>query len=106
VAYNTRFLILPWVKVRHLASHLLARMTKMLSGEWEKVYGHPVYFVETFVDTARFRGICYRAANWIWVGRTTGRGVRDLTHRPSQTIKDILCYPLTGKFRELLLEER
>ena len=106
VAYNTRFLILPWVKVRHLASHLLARMTKMLSAEWEKVYGHPVHFAETFVDTTRFRGSCYRAANWIWVGRTAGRGVRARTKRPNRTLKDILCYPLTGKFRELLLEQR
>ena len=64
LAYNTRYLILPWVQVPHLASHLLSRMTRMLSGEWEKVYGHPVYFAETFVDTTRHRGTCYRAANW------------------------------------------
>ena len=104
VAYNTRFLILPWVEVKHLASHLLGRMTRMLSGEWEKVYGHPVHFAETFVDPSRFRGTCYYAANWIHLGRTTGRGKDDLTHRPNRPIKDVLGYPLTRKFRELLME--
>jgi hypothetical protein len=102
VAYNTRFLILPWVEVKHLASHLLGRMTRMLSGEWEKVYGHPVHFAETFVDPSRFRGTCYYAANWVFLGRTTGRGKNDLTHRPNRPIKDVLGYPLTRKFRDLL----
>jgi hypothetical protein len=65
LAYNTRFLILPWVTVEHLASHILARMAKRLSADWERLYQHPIYFVETFVDPTRFRGTCYRAANWI-----------------------------------------
>src|SRR5207248_9002955 len=64
LAYNSRFLLLPWVEIRCLASHLLARMTGMLSAEWERVYGHPIYFVETFIDPERYRGTCYRAANW------------------------------------------
>lgn len=102
VVYNTRFLILPWVRVPHLASHLLARMTRMLSAQWQKFYGHPVHLAETFVDTTRFRGTCYRAANWTFVGRTTGRGKADQTKRPNRTLKDILCYPLTKKFREML----
>jgi hypothetical protein len=85
VAYNTRFLILPWVEVRQLASHILGRMGRMLAGEWERVYGHPVYFVETFVDRERFRGTCYRAANWIRLGRTTGRGKDDQTRRGAKT---------------------
>jgi len=72
VAYNTRYLIPSWIQVPHLASHLLARMTRMLSREWEEVYGHGVYFAETFVDTTRHRGTCYRAANWVFLGRTTG----------------------------------
>lgn len=102
VAYNSRFLILPWVEVPHLASHLLGRMTRMLSLEWERVYGHPVYFAETFVYPAKFRGTCYRAANWRYLGRTTGRGKDDLTHRANRPLKDVLGYPLTRRFRELL----
>lgn len=103
LAYNTRYLILPWVAVPHLASHLLARMTRMLSAEWEKVYGHPVYFAETFVDTTRHRGTCYRAANWMMLGCTTGRGKDDLTHRPNRTLKDVLGLALVSDFRERLL---
>jgi hypothetical protein len=102
VAYNSRFLILPWVEVPHLASHLLGRMTRMLALEWQRVYGHPVYFTETFVYPEKFRGTCYRAANWIDLGRTTGRGKADLTHRANRPIKDVLGYPLTRRFRELL----
>ncbi len=102
VAYNSRFLILPWVRVPHLASHLLGRMTAMLPREWERVYGHPVYFAETFVDPARFAGTCYRAANWVWLGRTTGRGKAAQRRRPTRPLKDVLGYPLTRRFRALL----
>ncbi len=104
LAYNTRFLILPWVEVPHLASHLLARVTKQLAHDWEGLYHHPIYFVETFVDPERFRGTCYRAANWIRLGQTTGRGKDDQTHRPNRSIKEVLGYPLTPRFRELLQE--
>jgi Domain of unknown function (DUF4338) len=104
VAYNSRYLILPWVHVPHLASHLLGRMARMLPAEWERVYGHPVCFAETFVDSERFRGTCYRAANWILLGRTTGRGKDDQTHRANRTLKDVLAYPLAKDFRERLLE--
>jgi hypothetical protein len=103
IAYNTRYLILPWVQVPHLASHLLARMTRMLPREWEKVYDHPVYFAETFIDTTRYRGTCYRAANWVVLGRTQGRGKDDLTHRPNRSLKDVLGLPLIEDFRERLL---
>jgi hypothetical protein len=103
IAYNTRYLIPPWVHVEHLASHLLSRMTRMLSAEWNSLYGHPVHFAETFVDTTRHRGTCYRAANWIFLGRTQGRGKDDLTHRPNRTLKDVLGLPLIGDFRERLL---
>jgi hypothetical protein len=102
LAYNTRYLIPGWVQVPHLASHLLSRMARMLPAEWEKVYGHPVYFAETFVDTTRHRGTCYRAANWIFLGRTQGRGKDDLTHRPNRTLKDVLGLPLVSDFRERL----
>ncbi len=102
IAYNLRFLILPWVQVPHLASHLLARMARVLVRDWEQVYGHPVYFLETFVDPQRFCGTCYRAANWIVLGRTTGRGKNDQTGRPNRPIKEVLGYPLCRRFRQLL----
>ena len=104
VAYNTRFLILPWVRIPHLASHLLSRMTARLSNDWERIYGHPIYLAETFVDTERFRGTCYRAANWVLVGHTTGRGKDDQTHRVNRSIKDVLALPLHRRFRDLLGE--
>jgi hypothetical protein len=103
VAYNSRFLILPWVAVPHLASHLLGRMVRMLPQEWERVYSHPVYLAETFVDRTRWRGTCYRAANWIRVGETTGRGKDDQTHRANRSRKDVLVYPLTKPFRTRLM---
>jgi hypothetical protein len=102
VTYNPRFLIVPWVFVPHLASHLLGRMVRMLAQDWERVYGHPVYFAETFVDASRFRGTCYRAANWVFLGRTTGRGKDDLTMRPNRSLKDVLGYPLRADFRRRL----
>jgi hypothetical protein len=104
LAYNTRFLVLPWVQVEHLASHILGRVAKRLSEDWERVYGHPIYFLETFVDPERFRGTCYRAANWVLLGRTTGRGKNDQTNRPNRSIKEVLGYPLTPRFRQLLQE--
>ena len=102
IAYNTRFLILPWVAVPHLASHLLSRMAARISADWEQLYAHPVYLLETFIDPQRFRGACYRAANWMAVGRTTGRGKDDLTHRPNRPVKEVLVYPLVRWFRERL----
>jgi hypothetical protein len=104
IAYNTRFLILPWVRVPHLASHILGRMAARLPADWERMYAHPVHLLETFVDPSRFRGTCYRAANWIVVGSTTGRGKDDWTHRPNRPIKDVLVLPLTPQFRKLLSE--
>jgi len=102
VAYNTRFLILPWVQVPHLASHVLGRMAARVAADWRAVYGHPIYFLETFVDPARFRGTCYRAANWIVLGRTTGRGKAAPSLAPTRSIKEILGLPLTPDFRARL----
>lgn len=102
LAYNTRFLILPWVTVPHLASHILGRMARVLSADWQRLYGHPIYFVETFIDPARFRGTCYRAANWIYLGQTTGRGKDAPTHKPNRPIKQVLGYPLVKDFRRRL----
>jgi hypothetical protein len=102
LAYNTRFLILPWVKVPHLASHILGRMARTLSSDWQRVYAHPIYFVETFIDRQRFAGTCYRAANWTVLGETTGRGKDDLTHKANRSIKEVLGYPLVKDFRRRL----
>lgn len=102
LAYNTRFLILPWVTVPHLASHILGRMARLLSADWQRLYGHPIYFVETFIDPQRFRGTCYLAANWIRLGVTTGRGKDAPTHQPNRPIKDVLGYPLAKDFRQRL----
>jgi len=104
LAYNTRFLILPWVRVPHLASHILGRMAATLSDDWQAMYHHPVYFAETFIDPERFRGTCYRAANWVPMGLTTGRGKADQTHRPNRSIKEVFGIPLTPHFRELLTQ--
>jgi hypothetical protein len=102
LAYNTRFLILPWVTVSHLASHILGRMARQVPDDWQRLYAHPVYLLETFVDPERFRGTCYRAANWVVVGRTTGRGKNDLAHKPNRSIKEVLALPVHRRFRELL----
>jgi hypothetical protein len=102
VAYQTRFLILPWVRVPHLASHLLARMSAQLSDDWQKVYAHPIYFTETFVDPERNRGTCYRAANWTPLGLTKGRGKNDLTKQPNRSLKLLFGYALVKDFRARL----
>jgi hypothetical protein len=102
LAYNPRFLILPWVRVPHLASHLLGRMARSVAQDWESQYGHPVYYLETFIDPQRFCGTCYQAANWIRLGRTTGRGKDDSTGKPNRPLKEILGYPLVKDFRHRL----
>lgn len=102
IAYNSRFVILRWVRVRYLASHLLARMTKVVPVDWQRVYNHRIYFLETFVDTTRFKGSCYKAANWKYLGDTTGRGKNDQTHKANRSIKAVWGYPLSKDFREVL----
>lgn len=103
IAYNPRFLILPWVSVPYLASHILGRMARLLPQHWENHYGYPVHFVETFVEPARFRGTCYLAANWKVLGMTKGLGKDNRSHQPNRSLKQILGYPLTKRFREKLL---
>ena len=102
LAYNSRFLIPPWVQVPHLASHVLGRMARLLPADWQRLYEHPVYFLETFVDPARHRGTCYLAANWIVLGKTVGRGHRCVTMQPNRPSKLVLGYPLRKNFRALL----
>ena len=92
--------------MEHLASHILGRMASRISADWQRIYGHPIYFLETFVDPERFRGTCYRAANWVVLGKTTGRGKQSNSYVPNRSIKDVLGYPLTKQFRELLMEAR
>lgn len=102
VAYQTRFLIVPWVKVPHLASHLLGKMSRRLSEDWQKLYAHPIYLTETFVDPSRYRGTCYRAANWSYLGLTTGLGKDARTKKPTRPPKEVFVYPLVKDFRSKL----
>jgi len=104
IAYNTRFLVLPWVRVKSLASHLLSRCARIISSDWERLYNHPLWWLETFVDTERFKGICYRAANWIFLGNTTGRGKNAQTNKPTRSIKAVYGYPLSRAFRKRLCD--
>ena len=100
---NTRFLILPWVRVPHLASHLLAKVCRQLSEHWMEKYGHRIHLLETFVERARFRGTCCRAAGWTHVGATAGRSRNDVHATMSVPVKDVFLYPLTTDFRGRLL---
>jgi len=104
IAYNTRYLILPWVKVPQLASHLLGRILRRISADWQDLYHHPIHLLESFVDTERFRGTCYRAANWTCVGRSVGRGTKSKTKQPVCSIKELWVYPLGKHFRQRLIQ--
>lgn len=104
MAYNTRYLILPWVGVKHLASHILGLMARRISADWQELYAHPIWYLETFVDRERYRGICYQAANWRALGQTTGRGKDDNSGRANRSRKDVLGYPLSKDFRHRLCE--
>jgi hypothetical protein len=103
IVNNGRFLILPWVRVKGLASKILALSARQLSSDWERHYGHRPLLLETLVDASRFRGTCYRAANWIHVGQTAGRGRMDREHKADgQAIKDIYVYPLVRDAKQRL----
>jgi hypothetical protein len=106
ITCNSRFLIFDWVRVAHLAGHILGRMARQISEDWQDVYGHPIHYLESFVDRERFVGTCYRAANWVHVGRTTGRWRRDKKGESACHIKDILGYPLSKGFAQKLCEDR
>ena len=102
VTNNTRFLILPWVRVRHLASHLLGRAAARLSADWQQKYGHPIYLLESFVEHPRFAGTCYRAAGWVQVGLTTGRTRNDNGRQPKVARKALYLKPLRADARRRL----
>jgi len=105
IANNLRFLILPWVKVSCLASNLLALNRHRLSQDWQDLYHHPVYLLETFVDTERYLGTCYKADNWICVGQTTGQGKLSKSRQPLLSKKAVYVHPLTKNFRRELCYE-
>jgi hypothetical protein len=102
IANNTRFLILPWVKVRHLASKILALNLKRLGDDWQKSFNHRVYLAESFVDQSRFQGTCYKASNWHYVGQTSGSAKRGNQYRYHGNQKAVYLYPLDRNFRRLL----
>jgi hypothetical protein len=106
IANNTRFVILPWVKVKYLASKALSLSIRRLRADWERAYGHPLYLAETFVDISRFEGTCYRAANWRCVGHTKGSAKKGNTYRYHGQPKAIYLYPLHPHFRRYLLDDQ
>lgn len=103
---NTRFLILPWVRIKYLASKVLSLSLRRLRADWETTYGHPVYLAETFVDMARFNGTCYKAANWIKVGQTKGSAKKGNHYHYHGQPKEIYLYPLHPSFRRFLLDDQ
>jgi len=105
VTNNMRFLVLPWVRVAHLASHILGKIVRRIQKDWVERYGHKVVLLETFVDTSRFRGTCYRAANWQYVGQTKGRSRNDRYNNLRVPVKDVYLYPLIPRFQEILTDE-
>jgi hypothetical protein len=103
IVNQQRFLIVPWVRVPHLASHLLALATRRLSQDWQDRYGHRVWLVESFVESARFAGTAYKAAGWIYLGQTTGRTRQDRAHTVQTPVKAIWVRPLHPQFRQHLI---
>ncbi len=105
VTNKMRYLILPWVRVPHLASHLLASIARRISDDWMQRYAHPIHLMETFVERDRFRGTCYRAANWVCVGQTQGRSRNDTDRILQVPIKDVYLYPLHPNVLNVLTRE-
>lgn len=103
IAYNSRYLILPWVRIAQLASHLLARIARRLSADWQELYHHPIHLLESFVDIERFQGTCYRAANWQCLGRSLGRGTKSKHDAPDTSVKELWVYPLSQRLKERLV---
>ena len=106
VANNVRFLVLPWVRVKHLASKALALNLKRLSDDWQNKYQHPVHLAETFVDVSRFKGTCYKAANWRFVGLTSGSAKKGNAYQYHGQSKAIYLYPLGRRFRRELSDDQ
>ena len=102
ITNNMRFLVLPWVQVPNLASHVLSRVAIRISADWMAKYGYPLHMLETFVEADRFSGTCYRAANWIHLGQTKGRSRNDTHTTMRVPVKDVYAYPLSKRFREAL----
>lgn len=100
IAYNSRFLVLPWVNIKYLASHLLSKMARRISADWQTLYHHPIHLLETYIEPERFKGSCYRAANWKMIGLTKGQGLREKTK--NRTIKEMFVYPCSKKAIQLL----
>jgi hypothetical protein len=100
VVNNSRFLILPWVRIPHLASFVLGRILRRLRSDWTEYYGHPVVLAETFVDVERFSGTCYRAAGWCCLGQTTGRGRNDRHNKRGKSVKLMFVKELCENFKE------
>lgn len=102
IANQTRYLIMPWVRVPHLASHLLGRIARRISRDWQQVYNHPLHYIETFTNPERYAGTCYRAANWKPLGMTSGMGTKSTTSKPTCAAKMLWAYPLGRRWRENL----
>jgi len=102
LAYNTRFLLLPWAKVPGLASQVLSQAARVVAEDWQRLYHHPVYLLESFVDPQRFGGVSYQAAQWRLLGWTTGRGKDDRTMKPNRPLKQLWVLPLVKDFRAKL----
>jgi len=102
IVNNARFLILPWVTSRHLASKVLALAARQIRQHWQARYGYRPVLLETFVEKARFKGTCYRAANWLYLGDTQGRGKLDRRHQRALPVKAVFVYPLVRDFRQQL----
>ena len=105
IVNNVRFLILPWIKVKYLATKALATNIKVLPSDWQSFYGHPIVLLKTFVDMARFAVTCYKAGNWLYVGKTQGIAKRGNSHWHHGQIKAVYLYPLTKDFKERLTDE-
>ena len=106
VVNNVRFLVLPWIRVRCLASKVLAMNLKRLSDDWQARWSHPVHLAETYIDTGRFKGTCYKAANWVYLGHTAGRKKRSNIYLYGSTKKALYVYPLKPHATRLLREQK
>lgn len=103
IAYNSRYLIVPWIRIPHLASHILGRIARRISADWQELYHHPIHLLESFVDTERFKGTCYQAANWQCLGRSLGLGTKSKAGDQT-SIKELWAYPLGKDFRQKLTQ--